>query len=281
MPPRFGLSTRIVHDARLEPRHLALAARHGFTTLELSATRTHIDYANPAVLQALASGLAGEGLAVSAVRAPRADGLRNGAWVVPFSLASDDAAERRHALDEATLALAIAPVIPYEVLIVHLERPRGSGDAATESLGAARKSLTVLAEAAEPLGVRLALASGGGPLSRPDALVRLIERDLDEHHAGICLDFGHAHIHGGVADAIEEAGEHMVAALLHDNHGRRDEHLVPFSGSLPWDPAMMSTQKIGYDGVLTLDVDGGADTAATLERVARACERLRDMLVTF
>jgi sugar phosphate isomerase/epimerase len=56
---------------------------------------------------------------------------------------------------------------------------------------------------------------------------------------------------------------------------------LPDGGSLPWDHAMMSTQKIGYEGVLTFDVDGAPDPETTLQRAARARERLRDLLVPF
>ena len=41
------------------------------------------------------------------------------------------------------------------------------------------------------------------PLSNPEALVRLIEEDLDELDLGICLDYGHAHMLGDLAESIE------------------------------------------------------------------------------
>lgn len=281
MPPRFGLSTRIVHDAALDAGHIGLFARHGFTTLELAATRTHLDYSNAETLRRLGTWLAGAGVSLHAVRAPRADGLRGWTWVTPFSLSSDDAAERRRALDETLLALAVARTLPFDILTVHLERPRGVDAAAGESLGAVRRSLDDLVSAADAIGVRVALVSGGGPLSRPETLVRIIEHDLDSSRVGICLDFGTAQLHGGVVDAIEEAGEHMIAACLHDNHGRTNERLMPLSGAINWDAAMMGAQKIGYDGVLLFDVDAGGHLDTALERAARARERLGEMLTPF
>ncbi len=177
----------------------------------------------------------------------------------------------------AALSVAVATV-GLSLGQPHLERPRGAETPATESLGAARRSLDDLVAAAGETGVRVALASGGGPLSRPDTLARIIEHDLDGSRVGICLDFGQAQLHGGVIDAIEEAGEHMIAACLHDNHGRRNERLMPLSGAISWDTAMMGAQKTGYDGVLMFDVDDGGNPDATLQRAARARERLREML---
>ncbi|MGE0393552.1 MAG: sugar phosphate isomerase/epimerase family protein [Vicinamibacterales bacterium] len=269
MPPRFGLSTRIVHDAALDAGHISLFARYGFTTLELAATRTHLDYANPEALRNLRTWLADAGATLHAVRAPRADGLRGRTWVAPFSLSSDDGAERRKALDEAKLALAVAQTLPFDVLAVHLERPRGTDGAAAESPGSARRSLEDLATAASDLGVRLALVSGGGPISTPESLVRIIELDLEDSTAGICLDFAQAQSQGGVVDAIEEASEHLTAALL------------PTEGSIDWGAAMMGIQKIGYDGVLLFDVPRGEHLEATLQRTDRARQRLDDLLRIF
>ena len=68
--------------------------------------------------------------------------------------------------------------------------------------------------------------------------------------AGICLDFGHAHLMGDVADAVEIAAEHVIATHVHDNRGREDDHLVPYLGTINWDVALMTMQKIGYEGDL-------------------------------
>ena len=40
---------------------------------------------------------------------------------------------------------------------------------------------------------------------------------------------------GDVADAVETVAEHLITTHVHDNHGRDDEHLVPYRGSINWD----------------------------------------------
>ena len=39
---------------------------------------------------------------------------------------------------------------------------------------------------------------------------------------------------GDVIDAIETLSGLLVATHVHDNHGRRDEHLAPFEGTIDW-----------------------------------------------
>ncbi|MEP6918962.1 MAG: TIM barrel protein, partial [Acidobacteriota bacterium] len=91
-------------------------------------------------------------------------------------------------------------------------------------------------------------------------------------HAGICLDFGHAHLVGDVADAVEMAAEHLIATHVHDNHRKSDEHLAPYKGTINWDMALMTMQKIGYEGIYLLELANSGSPRAVLEdaRLARA-----------
>ena len=41
---RFGVSTHLFHDQRLDRDHLVEIAAHGIDCIELFATRTHFDY---------------------------------------------------------------------------------------------------------------------------------------------------------------------------------------------------------------------------------------------
>jgi sugar phosphate isomerase/epimerase len=68
---------------------------------------------------------------------------------------------------------------------------------------------------------------------------------------------------------------------VHDNRGREDEHLVPYMGTIGWEIAMMETQKIGYDGVLMLEVAGTGDPVNVLKRSVSARQRLEKTFVTF
>jgi sugar phosphate isomerase/epimerase len=93
---------------------------------------------------------------------------------------------------------------------------------------------------------------------------------------GACLDFGHAHLQGDVMEAVETLSGVLVATHVHDNHGRRDEHLAPFEGSIDWTGALMALQKIGYEGTMMLELASADPSAPALERARRAAARLED-----
>ena len=71
---RFGISTHLYHDRRLEREHLAQIAGYGFEAIELFATRSHFDYHDDAAIARLRR-VAGGNRAGAAQR-PRADHRR-------------------------------------------------------------------------------------------------------------------------------------------------------------------------------------------------------------
>ena len=279
---RFGLSTHLFHDHRLTREHLALVAKHGFDAVEVFATRTHFDYRDESAVAQLAEWLRDTRLELQSVHAPIAEAMRRGEMVVPYSTATGDEARRTIAVDEAKAALAIASRIPFRCLVLHLGVPTRSNPPANDNQpAAARRSLEEIAEAAQAVGVRVAVEVIPNTISAPAALVRLLEDDTDGLDAGICFDYGHAHIMGDVGEAIEEVSGHLITTHVHDNRRRSDDHLPPFAGSIDWDVAMMETQKIGYDGVLMFEVAENGNPAEVLERCVKARERLESAFVTF
>jgi sugar phosphate isomerase/epimerase len=276
---RFGISTHLFHDRRLQREHLAQVAAYGFESIELFATRSHFDYHDPSAIDALAGWLRETGLRLHGVHAPITDAIRGNDWGgTTYSTAAADSARRQAAVREADAALKIAGRIPFDVLVVHLGVPSTKGGAADNSRAAAIRSAEEIGALAEAAGVRVAFEVIPNDLSSPAALVSLIEKTFDAPHVGICLDFGHAHIMGDVVDAVETAAEHLVATHVHDNGGRSDDHLVPWLGSIPWDAALLSMQKIGYDGTYLMEVANTGSTSEVLEEARRARQRFERAL---
>ena len=271
----FGVSTHLYHGRRLGRDHLLAIGAHGFERVELFATRTHFDYHNPAAVADLQQWLAEAGLELHAVHAPIAEGLTDGRWGAALTLASADADARARALDEAVRSLQIARRIPYGVLVAHLGIPRfqqpGPGD---NSRDGARRSIEALQQAAEPLGVRVAVEVIPNELSRAASLVHFVEEVIDATGVGICLDFGHAHLDGDLVDAIETVSEHLITTHVHDNQGRTDDHLVPYDGSIDWPAALTAVQKVGYDGALIMEIAAHGSEKDTLEKARVARQRM-------
>jgi sugar phosphate isomerase/epimerase len=275
---RFGISTHLFHDIRLGRDHLAQIVSYGFEAVELFATRSHFDYRDDAAVGALAGWLSDTGLVLNSIHAPIAASLTGGHWSESFSNAVTDNGRRQAAVREAEAALQVARRLPFDVLVVHLGTPAAKSQAGDNNRGAAFRSAEEICRLAEPLGVRVAFEVIPNDLSSAASLVTLLERDLDAPHAGICMDFGHAHLMGDVADAVETAAEHLIATHVHDNRRRDDEHLVPYLGSINWDMALMTMQKIGYDGTYLLELANTGSPAAVLEEARRARQRFERTL---
>ena len=256
-------------------------AAHGFDTVELFATRAHFDYHDEQAIDRLAEWLSDTRLNLHSLHAPIFEGIRNGRWVGSFSNASDDATRRDAALAETRTALQVARRIPYRFLVVHLGMPSAEHPPPGDNRPhAARRSLEDIVEAAAEVGVRVAVEVIPNPLSSAAVLVRLIEDQLDGIDVGICLDYGHAHLMGDLGEAIEAVSGYLWTTHLHDNGGRRDDHLVPFAGTIDWDAAITETQKIGYEDVLMLEVADVGDPVEVLQRSATARDRLEQIFVT-
>jgi sugar phosphate isomerase/epimerase len=276
---QYGISTHLYHGQRLSREHLLEIAAHGFETVELFATRTHIDYHNPAAIADLQQWLGEAGLEVQSIHAPVVAAYEGGRWIGPLSIASADAAERERALEEAERALHMARRIPVKRLIAHLGFPRTQPQGpAGDSRAAARRSIEQLVSAAAPLGVQVVVELIPNELSRAGSLVHFVEDDMADTNIGVCLDFGHAHMDGNLVDAIETVSEHLVATHVNDNHGRTDEHLVPFDGTIDWAAALTTILKVGFDGPLVFEIAARGSSKDTLGRARKARERMERLL---
>jgi sugar phosphate isomerase/epimerase len=274
---RFGLSTHLFHNARLTRDHLQMAADAGFDAVELFAVRSHLDYHDRQAMADVAGWLAETGVRATSLHAPIAAGLTSGVWREPWSNATADAARRELAVAETLRALDVAAVVPYQTLVLHVGVPgNGNGDTPRD----AARSLERIAEHAATVGVTLALEVISNDLSTPDALVRLLESDLELGAAGVCLDLGHAHLLGDVVDAVETLSGYVVTTHVHDNDGRRDDHRLPFEGSIDWERALLALQKVGFDGRLMFELAAADDLAGALGR-ARDARRRMETLVAF
>jgi sugar phosphate isomerase/epimerase len=279
---RFGISTHLFHEHRLNREHLVHIAAHGFEAVELFATRSHFDYRDEQATTQLAEWLADTRLELHSVHAPIVEAMKGGKWIGPLSNASREDASRKAALSETEAAIAIAKQIPFRYLVLHLGTPTTERVAPSDNQRElARRSVEEIAARAAQANVHVALEVIPNALSSASALVTLVEEDLEGINVGVCLDYGHAHLMGDLGEAIETLSGHLWTTHVHDNHGKNDEHLTPYAGAIDWDAAMMETQKIGYDGTLMFEVADTGDPVAVLERCVKARERLEKTFVTF
>ncbi len=276
---QFGISTHLYHGVRLDRDHLVEIAAHGFDAVEIFATRTHFDYHDERAVVGIAGHLADAGLRAHAVHAPTTESYRDGVWGASYSVAHGDEARRRAAVEEAGAAIRAAHGLGAGLVVVHPGIPTAQSPATRDNRrDAFVRSVEELQHVAAPLGVRLALEVIPNPIADADALVRLLEDEIEPDGVGICLDTGHAFMQGDVADAIETISGYLITTHLHDNDGEHDSHQVPFAGRINWTTTMMAFRKVGYDGTWIFEVAGPEQPRVILERVQRARARMEQLL---
>jgi sugar phosphate isomerase/epimerase len=188
-------------------------------------------------------------------------------------------------VEETSRAMAFACAIGAKLIVTHLGVPDGMQTPGPDNdPGALSRSLSALASEARSCGLTLALEVIPNRLSTPEALVDRLETASDASDEadeivghGVCLDVGHAHLMSGAVDAVETLGGHLVTTHIHDNAGKRDDHLVPFEGTINWSALVMAMEKVGYDGVWMFEIGAppnGADYDQMLARAAAARARL-------
>jgi sugar phosphate isomerase/epimerase len=235
------VSTRLYRNQRLSREHLVEIAAHGFETVELFATPTHVDYRNPSVVADLQQWLAEARLELHSVQAPA--GPTSG--ITP---------------DDVEQALFIARRIPVKVFVTRTEGTRDT----------VRRGVERIAELARPLGVNVAVEAGPDDVSPPGSLVHLVEDEVDNDGSGIGigLDFGREQRRGDLVDAIETVAEHLIAVR------------VPLESSIDWPSALTTVQKIGYEGPLVFDIEARGSTRETLARAQSAREKMERWLTS-
>jgi protein FrlC len=151
------------------------------------------------------------------------------------------------------------------------------GQTVEDGMARLSDSLCNIAEFAASCGMRVALE----PADRYEtdllptcaAALRLIHK-LDYESLGVVLDTGHAYVVAESAvQAVRMLGDRLFHVHIDDNHGGRDEHLIPGEASFRFPPFLAVLREVAYSGFLaaelswdyTLDPDQAA--ALTIERM--------------
>ena len=75
------------------------------------------------------------------------------------------------------------------------------------------------------------------------------------------------------AVAAELYGEKLIHIHVHDNDGKKDQHLPPFSGGIDWQLFVSVLRRIGYSGIFQMEV-----SASSLSSNRENCERIQSLI---
>ena len=76
---------------------------------------------------------------------------------------------------------------------------------------------------------------------------------VDHPRLHACWDTGHGNCEGAQYDQIMTLGKELYAIHYNDNHGARDEHLLPYFGTLNHDEIINALIDVKFGGYFTLE----------------------------
>ena len=111
-----------------------------------------------------------------------------------------------------------------------------------------KKRFALLTETAEKYNVNIAVEN----IRNAEHLNYMLS-NFNSKKVGFCYDIGHQNCFSSYVDVLEAFGDRLMALHLHDNHGKVDEHLLPFDGNVDWDNFSAAMQKLDYKGCVELE----------------------------
>lgn len=183
----------------------------------------------------------------------------HGVWGLGYDLNITELPRRKGMIEDHKLSMEYAAFFGCKTYTVHIgpyyegmEKP-------------VFEALEQLIPAAEKAGIILAIENGFDPGNSPDALLQYLEK-FPSKSFGCCLDTGHANVMDArpdkkmelyasyvknnwknnirqETDPIGKLSDYLVTAHVHDNDGYSDAHMLPGTGTAPWEKWIPALKK--------------------------------------
>jgi sugar phosphate isomerase/epimerase len=253
---------------------LADIARSGVKNIEIFCALPHFNYGEQQAIRDVADSLNEYGITLHSLHAPTqrdlAPGRESG---FPISISDAERVRRLDAVDEVKRALEVAERIPFRYLIQHIGHSRQAADG--RSFDAAFNSLEHLSVFAKHRGVTIAIENTPGEFGCPESLQQFI-KETHLKDLRFCFDIGHAHVDSGVAKSLEVMHGRIVTTHLHDNHGEKDEHLLPGEGTIDWEAAVRTLRANPEELPFVMELKEKSAGSPSLDEVSAAFDKLEE-----
>jgi sugar phosphate isomerase/epimerase len=270
------LSTYLFISRKLTPELIGQIRDGGFNALEIFCSRAHFDYASRQEVRALAGLLEAKQMKLNSLHAPTSkDSSATRESGQPLSVCEVEKVRRIEAMDEFKRAIDVSEDLPFSRMVLHMGGSREEAD--PRKRDAAFSTLEHLVLHAHHAGVTLAVENTTSEMGEPAYLRAFVD---ETRLTGLRFNFdvGHANLADGPAEERLERSfapmKDLVASLhLHDNHGDKDEHLLPYEGSIDWGaaiPLLKSAPNDPLPVVLELKEKFGPEAPSPPEQIAAA-----------
>ncbi|MBO4894038.1 MAG: sugar phosphate isomerase/epimerase [Clostridia bacterium] len=172
-----------------------------------------------------------------------------------------DTAYNKKTMPRVERALEITGVLGASACVVH---PVAAGK---DQYDVNMRYFETLLPVAEKAGVKIALENMWGRDKETKKIIpnvcstaedfnRYID-SFDPKYVTACLDLGHCGLVGeNAADMVRAMGARRVTCLhIHDNNNLSDDHTLPYTRKMQWDPILKALGEINYRGNFTYEAD--------------------------
>lgn len=184
----------------------------------------------------------------------------HGPWrYPPLDLTENDRAEQ---MEKMKRSICAAKLLGAKYWVVHPIMPFGVQDIKTnqsqQTIEHNLEFMDKLLVTAKQEGIIICLENMpflDFSLSSPSDIAEIVKQINDPLFA-MCLDTGHANVcreWHAPAETIREYSKFIKVLYVHDNKGKRDDHLAPFFGTIDWNDFSVALRETCFDGVLSLE----------------------------
>lgn len=235
------LSTYLYIEQKLTPATLTEIESAGFNGVQIFCSGHHFNYRDMESVREFADWFRDHKLKLDSLHGPTSRDFASGReGSSPLSICDPERSRRLDAVDEFKRAIDVAEHAPFSLMVMHLGGSRDSDN--PRAWDAAFTSLEHLCIFAKQRGVTIALENTPSEMSQPAKLRHFIE-DTRIGGLKLCYDAGHAHLEGESISGFESVRDFVATAHIHDNHGEKDEHLLPFDGTIEWEKLLAAMPK--------------------------------------
>src|SRR5712692_2577492 len=239
------ISTYLFVSRKLTPELLGQISDSKFQGLEIFCTRSHFEYSVKSEIRAMAGALEAHHLQLVSLHAPTGRDLspmrESG---TPLSICEVERVRRIEAMDELKRVIDVADDLPYARLILHMGGSRETAD--PRKRDAAFSTLEHLVLHAHHAGVTICVENTTSEVGDPSYLRAFVD---ETRLSGLRFNFdiGHAHLadfpeNERLEKSFLPLRDLISSVNLHDNRGEKDEHLLPYDGTINWPAAIKLLQ---------------------------------------
>ena len=265
----YGLSTSLFAAERLNAHLLDKILGAGLREFEVMAARQHLDYHDPNQIRDVAQWFSDHAVTLHSLHAPLYTGTRGRSEGLLISIAHLERRLRITSMDEIKRAIEVAEILPFRYLVLHLGLPNEGYE--LRKFDAAFTSIEHLNIFAKERGAQILLEKIPSELSSPERMLSFF--NYTRLDLKVCFDTGHAHMAGGVQPAFRTLHERIAAIHVHDNHGEKDEHLLPFEGEIDWAQTIGDFRSAEIQFPLLFELNGERHEPEVLARLREVMDR--------